>query len=256
VRRATDREPEKAGAPAVIVFAREPVAGAAKTRLIPYLGAPAAARLADAFISDALAKAARLGGCRLVVAGSSPGAARASGYFSNLARRYRADLVDQGGGDLGQRMARVLRLYAQPPGAILFGTDTPSVPGAFLRQSMLALRDAPLVIAPALDGGYYLVGVCGTVPDIFRGIKWGGSRVMEQTLRRVHGLGIRYRLGRWWYDVDRAADLEFLAADLMRGWCARRGAAACPATTRLLCELGLLKLAGRVRKKRRVARLC
>ncbi len=207
----------------MIVFAREPVAGAAKTRLIPYLGAATAAQLADAFIHDALAKAARLGGCRLVVAGSSPGRARASGYFSNLARRYGAELMDQGGGDLGQRMARVLRLYSQPPGAILFGTDTPSLPAAFLRQSMIALRDAPLIIAPALDGGYYLVGVRGPVPDIFRGIAWGGARVMEQTLRRVHGLGLRYRLGRWWYDVDRAADLEFLAADLARGWCVRRG---------------------------------
>jgi rSAM/selenodomain-associated transferase 1 len=243
VRRASDREPEKTGAPAVIVFAREPVAGAAKTRLIPYLGAATAAQFADAFIHDALAKAARLGGRRLVIAASSPRAARSSGYFSKLARRYRAQLLDQGRGDLGQRMARVLRLYAQAPGAILFGTDTPSVPDAFLRQSMIALRDAPLVLAPALDGGYYLVGVCGAVPDIFRGIEWGGARVMEQTLRRVHGLGVRYRLGRWWYDVDRAADLKFLAADLARGLCARRGGAACPATTRLLSDLGLLKLA-------------
>ncbi len=243
MRRARDREAEKAAAPAVIVFAREPLAGAAKTRLIPYLGAASAAHLADAFIRDALAKAARLGGSRLVIAGSSPPAARGSRYFSNLARHYGAALVDQGGGDLGQRMARVLRLYAQPPGAILFGTDTPSLPAAFLRQSMIALRDAPLVIAPALDGGYYLVGVCGTVPAIFRGIERGGAQVMEQTLRRVRALGIRYRLGPWWYDVDRAADLEFLVADLARGLCARRGAAACPATTSLLYELGLLKLA-------------
>lgn len=242
MRRAKDREPEKAGAPAVILFAREPLAGATKTRLIPYLGAEGAAQLADAFIRDALAKAARFGGCRLVIAANSPGTARTGRYFSYLAQRYRAELVDQGGGDLGQRMARVLRLYAPPPGAILFGTDTPSLPTAFLRQSMIALRDAPLVIAPALDGGYYLVGVRGRVPDIFRGIAWGGGRVMEQTLRRVRGLGIRYRLGRWWYDVDRAADLEFLAADLARGLCARRGGAACPATARLLRQLGLLKL--------------
>lgn len=243
MRRARDRELQKAAAPAVIVFAREPVAGAAKTRLIPYLGAAAAAQLADAFIRDALAKAARLGGCRLVIAGSSPRASFSSGYFSNLGRRYGAELVDQGSGDLGRRMARVLRRYAQPPGAILFGTDTPSLPAAFLRQNMIALRDTPLVIAPALDGGYYLVGVCGPVPDIFRGIAWGGARVMEQTLRRVHGLGLRYRFGRWWYDVDRAADLEFLANDLARGWCARGGGSACPATARLLRELGLLKLA-------------
>jgi rSAM/selenodomain-associated transferase 1 len=243
VRRATDLKAARTDAPAVIVFAREPVAGATKTRLIPYLGAAASAQLADAFILDALAKAARVGAGRLVIAGSSKGAVRTSAYFCNLARRYHAELMDQGGGGLGERMARVLRLYAQPPGAILLGTDTPSLPPAFLRQSMMALRDAPVVIAPALDGGYYLVGVRGPVPDIFRGIAWGGARVMEQTLARLHGRGISYRLGRWWYDVDRAADLKFLAADLARGLCARSGGSACPATARLLRELGLLKLA-------------
>jgi hypothetical protein len=227
----------------VIVFAREPVAGKAKTRLIPYLGAAAAAQLADAFISDALAKASRLGGGRLVIAGSPAGALRPGGYFWRLARHYRADLVDQGGGDLGRRMARVLSRYAQAPGAILFGTDTPSVPAAFLRQSMIALRRAPLIIAPSLDGGYYLVGVSGAVPDVFRAIDWGGPRVMEQTMRRVRRLKIRYELGRWWYDVDRGADLEFVAADLARGPGARHGASGCPATARLLRELGLLKLA-------------
>jgi uncharacterized protein len=244
VRRAIDREPVTAAAPAVIVFAREPAAGAVKTRLIQSVGAAVAARLADAFIHDALAKAAGLAARRLVIAGSSPRTVSTSAYFSALARRYHAELVDQGGGGLGQRMARVLRLYAQPPGAILFGTDTPSLPPLFLRQSMMALRDAPLVIAPALDGGYYLVGVRGPVPDIFRGITWGGDRVMEQTLARVQHLGISYQLAPWWYDVDRAADLDFLAADLTRGLCARDGARACPATARLLRELGLLKLAG------------
>ena len=248
MRRTTARRPPITNAPAVIVFAREPLAGATKTRLIPYIGDAAAAQLADAFIRDALAKAAGLGARRLVIAGSSPRSVRGSGYFSKLARRYRADLVDQGAGGLGQRMARVLRLYAQPPGAILFGTDTPSLPPAFLRQGMMALRDAPLVIAPALDGGYYLVGVCGPVPNIFRGIAWGSSRVLEQTLARVRRRGINYRLGPWWYDVDHAADLKFLAVDLARRWCARSGSSACPATARLLHELGLLKLSVRAQQ--------
>lgn len=108
-------------------------------------------------------------------------------------------------------MARVLEPYADPPGAVLFGTDTPSLPHAFIRQSIEDLREAAVVIAPALDGGYYLVGVCGPVPDIFDAMGWGGGRVMEQTLRRLRRLRIPYRLGRWWYDIDRAADLDFLA---------------------------------------------
>src|SRR5579875_626837 len=147
--------------PALIVFAREPVAGRVKSRLIARLGAQAAARLADAFIIDALAKAGSFRGCKLVIAGSAPGSVRNSPYFNRIARRFGTELIDQGGGDLGRRMARVLAAYAEGTGAVLFGTDTPSLPRAFIRQSIDALREAPVVVAPALDGGYYLVAVRG-----------------------------------------------------------------------------------------------
>jgi uncharacterized protein len=233
------REPAAKAKPAIIVFAREPIAGKCKTRLIPELGAAAAARLADAFIDDALRKAAGLGGRKLVIAASFPGPVRRGKYFVRLARRYGADLVDQGEGHLGRRMARVLCRYADPPGAVLFGSDTPSVPPSFIRQSMVALQRTPVLIAPALDGGYYLVGICGAVPKIFSSISWGGSRVLEQTLGRLHRLGIRYELGPWWYDIDRPIDLEFLAADLTAD-ARRRGSPACPATARLMDEFGLL----------------
>jgi rSAM/selenodomain-associated transferase 1 len=231
----------KRAAPALIVFAREPIAGRVKTRLIARVGAAVAARLADAFISDALAKAAAFEGCRLVIAGDAPGSAHDSRYFQRLARRFGAELADQGEGDLGQRMARVLRRYKDAPGAVLFGTDTPSLPPAFISQSIDDLREVPVVVAPALDGGYYLVGVCGLMPDIFGAIEWGSGKVMEQTLRHLSRLRIPYRLGRWWYDIDRAADLDFLALDLARGLCASRRQFVCPATVGLLRELGLLK---------------
>jgi rSAM/selenodomain-associated transferase 1 len=238
------REPQAKARPAVIVFAREPIAGKTKTRLIPRLGEVDAARLADAFIDDALRKAAALGARRLVIAGSAPGPVRASRYFLRLARRYGADLVDQGEGHLGQRMARALRPYAEPPGAVLFGTDIPSLPRSFIRQSMVALQRTPVVIAPTLDGGYYLVGVCGELPGIFGTMKWGSDAVLKETLERLRRLKIAYQLGRWWYDIDRPTDLELLAADLVRD--ATRGRSLCSATARLMDELGLLKL---VRKR-------
>ena len=232
------REPAAKARPAVIVFTREPLAGRSKTRLISQVGAVAAARLAEAFIDDALRKAAGLGGRNVVIAASSSGPVHRSKYFLRLARRYGADLVDQGEGHLGRRMARVLCRYADAPGAVLFGADTPSLPPSFIRQSMAALGRAPVVIAPALDGGYYLVGVCGAVPKIFSRISWGGSRVLAQTLSRLQGLSIRYELGPWWYDIDRPTDLELLAADLTTG---TRGSSACPATARLMDELRLLE---------------
>lgn len=223
--------------PALIVFAREPVAGCAKTRLIPALGAASAARLADAFIHDTLAKAARMRNCGLIIAGTCSGPVRRSGYFRGLAHRFGGQLVDQGEGDLGQRMERMLRRYAEPAGAVLMGTDVPSLPPEFIGRSIEDLRHAGIVIAPALDGGYYLVGIRGQVPPIFEAMKWGGSRVMEQTLRRLRRLHIPYRLGPWWYDIDRGIDVDLLVRELIRG---KQERSHCPATFRLLREIGLL----------------
>jgi uncharacterized protein len=224
---------------AIIVFTREPIAGQTKTRLIPSLGPDGAARLGDAFIVDALAKAAKIKNCRLVLAGDSAGPADSSPYFQRLARRFGAELISQGKGHLGQRMARVLVRYSSA-GTILMGTDTPSLPISFIRESLEDLRKVPVVIAPALDGGYYLVGVRGPVPDIFGDLNWGGATIMKQTLQTLRRLRIPYRMGRWWYDIDRVADLAFLAADLELRICGadRRS---CPATARLLHEMGLLK---------------
>ncbi|HKD65934.1 MAG TPA: TIGR04282 family arsenosugar biosynthesis glycosyltransferase [Candidatus Binataceae bacterium] len=235
------RRRAKRDAPALIVFAREPIPGRTKTRLIPLLGARGAARLADAFIVDALAKAARIEGSRLVIAAAAEGRAHTSKYFAALARRFGAELVDQGKGDLGRRMARVLEPYADPPGGVLFGVDTPSLPASLIRESMRDLRHAPVVLGPAIDGGYYLLGVRGSLPDIFRAIAWGSAQVMDQTLRRLRHRRVRYRLGRWWYDIDRAADLEFLAADLTCNFVAHR-VSACPATAALISELKIVEL--------------
>ena len=221
----------------VIAFAREPEPGSAKTRLIPRLGAANTAALADAFIQDAMAKAAALK-TSLVIAGSAPGGVANSKYFQALARRYKATLIEQGGGTLGARMSRTIKPFAQG-GAILIGTDTPSLPLLLLRQSRAALRRRPIVIGPSLDGGYYLVGIRGEVPDIFRGVRWGGSRVLEQTVKRLRRRKLKFAVGPAWYDIDRWSDLLLLCVHLQRF--SRRSADPCPATRRLLARLGLLQ---------------
>ncbi|HJU29714.1 MAG TPA: hypothetical protein VJ718_11115, partial [Candidatus Binataceae bacterium] len=93
--------------PAIIVFAREPMAGAVKTRLIPRIGSNNAAALADAFLRDALVKARTLS-TRLAIAATTPEGAARSGYFRAMAKRFGADLLDQGDGHLGVRMRRAL----------------------------------------------------------------------------------------------------------------------------------------------------
>jgi uncharacterized protein len=224
----------------VIVFAREPAPGAAKTRLIARLGAINTAALADAFVQDALAKAAALD-ATLVIAGSANGGANNSRYFRALARRHRATLLDQGEGTMGARMRRVIEPFAHA-GAILIGTDIPSLPFTILRRSLNLLRRSPVVIGPSLDGGYYLIGVRGAMPDIFRGVRWGGARVLAQTTARLERKGLRYALAPPWYDIDRWSDLLVLGADLRR---AGGGAPdPCPATREILARLGLLRSGG------------
>src|SRR5262249_5144040 len=160
----------------------------------------------------ALAKVRKLG-APLVIAASAAGALQDNHYFRMLARRFAAALVDQEQGNLGARMARVLSAYA-PAGALLIGTDTPSLPGSVLRRAAALVRRNDVVLGPSLDGGYYLVGIHGAIPDMFRGIRWGGPRVLQQTLARLAKLGIQPALAPAWYDVDRWGDLMVLAEQL------------------------------------------
>jgi uncharacterized protein len=223
--------------PTIIVFTREPVPGSSKTRLGAHIGARNAAAVADAFTQDALAKARELG-LPVVIAASVAGALQDNHYFRSLARRFDADLIDQEQGNLGMRMARVLTAFS-PAGALLVGTDTPSLPISILRRAATLIRHNRVVLGPSLDGGYYLVGIRGTLPDMFRGIRWGGPRVFQQTLARLATVGIRPALAPAWYDVDRWGDLMVLAEQLRR--LAQRRAFPCPRTAKVLAQLGLLQ---------------
>jgi len=229
--------------PALIVFCREPVANQTKTRLLGAITPDAAAALSDAFIRDALAKAVSVRPAQIVIAGSAHGGVARSKYFQRLAHRFSAELIDQGDGTLGRRMERALAPFASV-GALLIGTDTPSLPAASLEESLTALRRSNVVIAPSLDGGYYAVGVRGAMPPIFTGIRWGSSSVFDSTLARLKRVRIPYRLGPAWYDVDRWSDVLLLAAHLQMLARSRRLARAsspCPATESILKQLGVLR---------------
>ena len=226
--------------PALIVFCREPIARQTKTRLIGRLTPADAASLADAFIVDALGKAVSVRASRVVIAASASDSVDGSKYFRRLTRRFSAELVDQGRGSLGDRMARALEPFASS-GALLIGTDTPSLPLGLLEKSILALRRSRVVIAPSLDGGYYAVGVRGAMPPIFTAIRWGSGAVFDATIRRLKRARIRYALGPAWYDVDRWSDVMLLAAHLRLAR-AERGSTSspCPATEAIVKRLGLL----------------
>ena len=224
--------------PALIVFCREPIPHLAKTRLIGKLTPDAVARLADAFIVDALAKAVSVRASRVVIAASAPEGATNSKYLRRLARRFNATLTDQGRGSLGVRMSRALEPFAST-GALLIGTDTPSLPAPLLEKSIDALLRSRVVLAPSLDGGYYAVGVRGAMPPIFTGIRWGSRSVLAETILLLQDARIEYSLGPAWYDVDRWSDVLLLAADLARN--SQSKISPCPQTASVLKRLGVLR---------------
>jgi uncharacterized protein len=228
--------------PALIVFCREPLAGRSKTRLLPHLSPQDAAALAHAFIIDTLAKAAKIRPARLVIAGTSVSPVAESAYFRKLQRRFDAELVDQGRGSLGARMARTLGSFARERGALLVGTDLPSLPLAAMSRLYALLQRHPLVLGPSLDGGYYAVGVRGEVPPIFTGIRWGSARVFAQTVKRIKSAKRRLAVGPVWHDVDRWPDLVLLCGYLrsLETSASRDSYHPCPATAQVLKRLGLL----------------
>jgi glycosyltransferase A (GT-A) superfamily protein (DUF2064 family) len=200
------------------------------------------AALSDAFIRDALAKAVSIRPSCIVIAASAADGAERSRYFRRLARQFDGELFDQGNGSLGRRMARALEPFSSI-GALLIGTDTPSLPAALLAASLEALRRNRIVIAPSLDGGYYAVGVRGVMPPIFTGIRWGSRNVFASTIKRLKHADIPYALGPAWYDIDRWPDVLLLAVHLRLLARTRRRAAVspCPATESVLARLGLLR---------------
>ena len=195
----------------VIVFARPPLPGRAKTRLIPALGAAGAARLQARLISRALGTAQRARIGRVELHGAS---AKGSARLRALARRHAVALEAQADGDLGRRMALAIeRGLRRARRVVLIGSDCPVLRASDLRRAASRLAGGcDAVFAPAEDGGYALVAMRRASRRVFASIGWGGEPVMRETRERLAELGWRWvELPRVW-DVDRPEDCRRLAA--------------------------------------------
>lgn len=198
------RSPERAGV-RWLVFAKAPVPGLAKTRLIPALGAEGAARLQGVLIERTLQCCTEIAphGVELWCA---PAATHP--FFAGCARRYGVRLQEQRGKDLGARMfAALQQTLRRGDAAVLLGTDAPTIGLDDLRGAAAALRaGVDAVLAPAFDGGYVLIGLNRLDPALFRGVDWGGPRVLQQTRERLRASGFRWRELRGHHDIDRPED--------------------------------------------------
>lgn len=199
---------------------KEPVAGFAKTRLIPALGAEGAARLAGAMTRDVLGvvREAVEGsgwGWEVWVGGMGETGGIGGGETGDVFGRERAEgrVRAQGGGGLGERLRAALS-----GGGIAVGTDAPTITVGVIRAAMEALEQVDCCFAPALDGGYVLVGVRDS-DGIFEGVEWSTDRTLETQLAQAAELGRSVRLldrvgGGAWLDIDEPEDLVRLKTEL------------------------------------------
>ncbi len=206
--------PERISPCTVVVFAKEPVPGTVKTRFCPPCDAAQATELYRAFVRDTIALVARAKPSAMVMAYDA-GASDGEPVWLREAAGDGWAFVDQGAGDLGDRLARITGgLVAEGGPVIVIGSDSPTLPAALLSEAARALDNADAVLGPTLDGGYYLVGMVRPMPELFRDIPWSTERVWPETLARLAQTGAEwYELPRW-YDLDSAdAVHRWLAED-------------------------------------------
>jgi uncharacterized protein len=191
----------------IVIFAKAPVPGRVKTRLIRALGADGAAALAARMLEQTVAEALA-SGLQVELCGEPDPATWYSGPLVQLS--------PQGNGDLGQRLHRAAeRVLATEP-VLLIGTDCPALSSDRLRGAAEALEHHDAVLHPAEDGGYVLLGLRRFDPSLFDVIAWSTDAVAAQTLARTGALGWSVDVRETLADVDEPGDLHLVMPDLIR----------------------------------------
>ncbi len=203
----------------LLIFCKAPIAGQVKTRLQPGLTAEQAASAHGQLTRMSLARAFKRPLCPVELY-CAPDVEH--DFFQDCARDYPLRLVQQTGHDLGQRMAAAfaaaLSEYRQ---VVLMGSDCPSLTADDIHQALRVLQNGhDVVIAPAVDGGYVLIGLCAMHTVLFEDIAWSSSGVMSQTLHRARDAGLNiYELQPQW-DVDRFEDWQRYLSEFRQDRCA------------------------------------
>lgn len=201
----------------VIVFAKNPIPNAVKTRLIPSLSPEQAATLYAAFLTDWCRALAEFSNVDLIIA-YTPADAQ-----PDLQALIGDDAVyiPQIGADLGERLTSATQWAAEHgyTKILIVGSDSPTLPISYISQALTLLDSRNIVIGPSTDGGYYLIGfsvktLTTTVPHVFEDIAWSTVEVFQQTVERIHAAEATLGLLPPWYDIDRAEDLAFLHAHI------------------------------------------
>ncbi len=192
----------------IIIFAKAPQPGFAKTRLIPALGAEGAAKLAQQMLFNTLfeALAADIGTVELCITPKIDDIA-----WQGISLPLGIEITDQGEGDLGARLARAAECAIENAGSVLLiGTDCVEMSAALLREAAQSLHEHDAVIHCTADGGYALLGLKRYSAVLFSDMPWSTDAVASTTIARIRQLGWSLHVGQLLHDVDTPQDLKYV----------------------------------------------
>lgn len=195
------------------VFAKLPAPGRVKTRLAAATSDVLAAQVAASFLNDTLTRLNTTADERwLVHAPDDAVFTECDGIEADSLTGWQT--TPQGPGDLGERMERFIRkCLSDGAKVVVLGSDSPTVPIEYVERAFRLLDSADVVLGPATDGGYYLLGIARRLPPIFDGIAWGTSAVLHETVARLDS-SWKLALLPPWYDVDTLDDWKMLVGHL------------------------------------------
>jgi rSAM/selenodomain-associated transferase 1 len=189
----------------ILILAKAPRPGSVKTRLVPPLTPRQAAELQSRLLVETVA---RLAGARLAPVELWCSPAIDAPPFPALGRAYGVRLRLQRGADLGERMRNAAdEALRRACSVALVGADCPGLDADYVRTALQALTNTDAVLGPAEDGGYVLLGLKRTGPELFSGVPWGTGAVADTTRERLRGLGWGWRELPVLWDLDRPTDL-------------------------------------------------
>ena len=191
----------------ILVFCKAPIAGTVKTRLMPHLNGQAAADIHIELSQRTLALLLKAQLCPIQL-WCYPD--KEHSFFNDCVVKYNVTLYEQKGSDLGERMLfAITHALQQSPRVLLLGCDSPSLIAKDLDLAISSLQtQQDIVVAPAEDGGYVMIGMKQAYPELFLNMKWGHNRVLSHTHEKIKQLGLNVTETKQQWDVDDINDLN------------------------------------------------
>jgi len=210
----------KSGSCTLLIFAKAPIPGAVKTRMQPFLDVNQSALLHQNLVEHCLATVANVSEMKLELCVGSH-----HEWWERLQALHSVAISYQFGEDLGQRMYNAAEIAMVADGAsgaenmvqksvLIIGTDCPYIDGEYLQQARAALTDNDIVLGPADDGGYVLIGFKSLYHWLFCGIEWGSDKVLAQTRAKLKDHGVCWSEMPFLSDIDRPEDLRTLRKEM------------------------------------------